>query len=99
MALLASNASISLKSVFSKPFTINHFQSLPPLVDLPIVPLLPLTQITWLLTTLKPRRDVLVPDVKTCTMGSFWALPDDCNNKRGNKNINIRAILFIVRPG
>src|SRR5580765_1348678 len=68
-AVIASNASISRNSLFSKPFTLNHFQFFPPFVVLPTVPLLPLTQTTLSFTTLKPRRLVLVPEVSISTTG------------------------------
>ena len=51
IAVFASNASISLKSFFSKPFTVIHFQFLPAFELLPTTPLLPLTQTTLLFTT------------------------------------------------
>src|SRR3990170_6760044 len=69
IAVLASKASISRKSVFSNPFTFIHFQFLPALVLFPTIPLLPLTQIILSFTTLNPRRLVLVPDVNTSTVG------------------------------
>src|ERR1043165_9784294 len=60
-----SNASISLKSFFSKPVTVIHVHVLPPSKVFPTVPLLPLTQTTLSFTTLRPRRLVLVPEVST----------------------------------
>jgi hypothetical protein len=42
---------------------------MPPSTDLPVIPLLPLTQITLSLTTLNPLIEVFVPDVRTFT---FW---------------------------
>src|SRR4029078_8205556 len=68
-AVVASNASMSRNSLFSKPLTLYHFHFFPPLVVLPTVPLLPLTQTTLSLTTLKPRRLVSVPEVSTSTTG------------------------------
>ena len=93
-AVLASKASISLKSVFSKPFTFIHFQFFPALVLFPTVPLLPLTHITLSFTTLKPRRLVLLPEVNTSTTGSCAKASAETSEK--NK-VRRRLSFFIVQ--
>src|SRR4030095_17063097 len=93
-AVVASKASISRKSFFSNPFTVNHFQFFPPLVVLPTVPLLPLTQTTLSFTTLIPRKLVLVPDVSNSTTGQcFCALS---NRVMGSRN-RPRLMIFLDR--
>ena len=86
-AVTASKASISLKSFFSKPFTVIHFHVLPPLFVLPTVPLLPLTQATLSFTTLNPRRLVLAPEVRISTTG-VWALMTITGKKKATKKEN-----------
>src|ERR1043166_3280585 len=94
-ALVASNASISRNSLFSKPFTLYHFQFFPPLVVLPTVPLLPLTQTTLSLTTLKPRKLVLVPAVSSSTTGKdFWAQTISANKTIGTREKSFRWLLI-----
>src|SRR6478672_7151053 len=98
-AVVASNASISRNSLFSKPFTLYHFQFFPPLVVLPTVPLLPLTQTTLSFTTLKPRRLVLVPEVSTSTTGKDLCAQSNSLPKRNadrRKKIFLRSLILTV---
>src|SRR5579872_158581 len=69
MTVLASNASISRKSLFSKPGTVIQVQFFPPSSDLPMVPLLPLTQTILSLTALRPRKDTGSPAVRILMEG------------------------------
>src|SRR5262245_11779492 len=92
-AVVASNASISRNSFFSKPFTVYHFQFFPPLVVLPTVPLLPLTQTTLSLTTLKPRKLVWLTELSISTTGvTLWAQINS-----DTQNNTERKILFGTR--
>src|SRR5689334_15833397 len=85
-AVTASNASISRKSIFSKPFTVNHFQFFPPFVVFPTVPLLPLTHAMLSLTTESPRRLVFVPDVTSSTHGKLFCASQLSQNITRDKN-------------
>src|SRR6476660_6401534 len=92
-AVVASKASMSRKSAFSNAFTWNHFQDFPPLVDLPTVPLVPLTQRILSLTTLSPRMEVLVPDVRVSILGTAFCAQDNAVEKTKKER---RMIFFIV---
>src|SRR5687768_3552308 len=102
IAVLASNASISLKSFFSNPFTTIHFQFFPALRLFPTIPLLPLTHITLLLTTDKPRRLVLMPVFSTSTEGRIFLCGNASiknpfkNNRRNRKKGFLRLVIRIV---
>jgi hypothetical protein len=72
--VVASKASISLKSVFSNPFTRSHFHELPPSIERAIIPLLPLAQIILSDTTLNPRIDVFSPEVSILRVCEVLAL-------------------------
>src|SRR6218665_254445 len=92
-ATLASNASMSRNSVFSKPGTVIHFQVLPPFALLPTMPPLPLTQMILSFTTLNPRRLDFVPELSISTEG-YWAKDDNAEIARQRKN-NGRNANFI----
>src|SRR5215204_3427504 len=72
IAILASKASISLKSLFSNPFTTIHFQFFPALELFPTIPLLPLTHTTLLLITDNPRILVFTPVLSISTFGKAF---------------------------
>ncbi len=95
MAVLASKASISRKSVFSKPFTVSHFHVLPPLLDLPTVPLLPLTQMILSFTTLNPRMLVFVPELRISTVAVWAEREPTVNNSRIGRKWGLKNILIV----
>ena len=88
IAVFLSKASISLKSAFSKPFTVTHVHVSPPSIDLPTEPALPLTHTTSSLTTLKPRKDALLPELRSLTVCA-------CIKQALKQSVNTKNIFFI----
>src|ERR1044071_4921384 len=95
MAVFASNASISRKSFFSKPFTVIHFQFLPALELLPTMPLLPLTHITLLFTTDKPRIFVVNPECSISTFGKAFLWENIFMEKQIKKDKRKKKMVFL----
>src|SRR5665647_1568933 len=92
IAVFLSNASISLKSVFSNPFTIIHFHVWPPSILFPTVPLLPLTHRILLSTTLYPLKEDCILSVRI----SIFCAKINCaeNNKMRIKKIFFKRFYF-----
>jgi hypothetical protein len=84
---------MSLKSVFSKPFTVIQCQSLPPLRDLPTVPAEPLTHTILSLTTDNPRKEALGPEGRSSTAGVGFCAIMSAWKKRSVKTDKIILIV------
>jgi hypothetical protein len=60
------------------------------LIVLPTIPFDPLTHTTLSLTTLNPRREVFVPEVRVSILGRLgWALRTDLDKRRKKKIENV----------